>query len=226
MMYNQINKNVIRGVKETFYKTCDASKLSNKDLLILVLEPLLKDKSISMTVDEILQKGMYELADLSEFEISTLFGLTEVQSFHLMAVFELAKRFGSQGSGEIVTIRTPENIAVMASDLKYADREHFVVFYLDTKNHVIGRETISTGSLNAGIVHPREVFKRAIRRSAASIIAVHNHPSGDPTASKEDVEITHRLCEAGELIGISLLDHIIIGHMGYESLKEKGHLIH
>jgi DNA repair protein RadC len=94
--------------------------------------------------------------------------------------------------------------------------------FLNTKNQVIGRQTLSIGSLNASIVHPREVFKAAIRRSSASIVCAHNHPSGDPTPSPEDIQLTKRLGEAGQLIGIELLDHLVIGDSRFISLKEMG----
>jgi DNA repair protein RadC len=107
----------------------------------------------------------------------------------------------------------------------FDDRETFVALYLNTKNRVIKKEIVSFGSLNANVVHPREVYKEAILNSAASVIVSHNHPSGDPTPSREDLEITEKLYEAGKIIGISLLDHVIIGEDGYfYSLKERGHI--
>lgn len=102
--------------------------------------------------------------------------------------------------------------------------ENFTCLYLNTKNQVIHRQTIFIGSLNTSIVHPREVFKEAFRRAAASIICLHNHPSGDPTPSREDIEVTKRLVECGQIIGIEVLDHIIIGDHKFVSLKEKGHI--
>lgn len=96
------------------------------------------------------------------------------------------------------------------------------MFVLNTKNHVLAQETLSMGSLNASIVHPREVFRAAIKRSSASIVCVHNHPSGDPTPSPEDIQLTHRLVEAGTIIGIEVLDHVIIGDQRFISLKEEG----
>lgn len=107
-------------------------------------------------------------------------------------------------------------------DLRYLQKEHFVCLFLNTKNHVLAQETLSIGSLNASIVHPREIFRAAIKRSSASIICAHNHPSGDPTPSPEDIQITERLVQAGELIGIEVLDHVIIGDKHYISLKEQG----
>src|SRR5665647_1187816 len=111
---------------------------------------------------------------------------------------------------------------LMTEELRYLQKEHFVCLFLNTKNHVIGQETLSMGSLNASIVHPREVFRAAIKRSSASIICVHNHPSGDPTPSPEDIQMTARLVEAGQIIGIEVLDHIILGDQNFVSLKEKG----
>lgn len=100
----------------------------------------------------------------------------------------------------------------------------YTCLFLNTKNQVLHKQTIFIGSLNASIVHPREVFKEALRRSAASIICFHNHPSGDPTPSREDIEVTKRLAECGKIIGIEILDHLIIGDQKYISLKEKGYL--
>jgi DNA repair protein RadC len=108
--------------------------------------------------------------------------------------------------------------------LRNADREHFFAVLLSTKNHVLAVELISVGSLSASIVHPREVFKRAIVRSAAAMLLVHNHPSGDLTPSAEDVELTRRLMSAGELLGIRVLDHLIVGEHRYVSLREQGDL--
>ena len=108
--------------------------------------------------------------------------------------------------------------------MKHLTQEHFVVLFLDTKSFVVSKKTIFIGSLNKAIVHPREVFKEAIKRSSASVICAHNHPSGDPTPSEQDIGLTHRLYEAGELIGIKLLDHLIIGDDQFVSLKEKGYL--
>ena len=105
-----------------------------------------------------------------------------------------------------------------------ADREHFYVVLLSTKNHVLAIELVSVGSLSASVVHPREVFKRAVVRSAAAILLAHNHPSGDTTPSVEDVELTRRLVSVGELLGIRVLDHLVVGDSSYASLSELGHL--
>ncbi len=112
---------------------------------------------------------------------------------------------------------------LMHERLRHADREHIYALLLNTKNVLISAELISIGSLSATIIHPREILKPAIIASAASIILVHNHPTGDPTPSAEDVEFTRRFSKCGKLIGIELLDHIVIGNGHYQSLKESGH---
>ena len=120
-------------------------------------------------------------------------------------------------------IRGPGEVAKLFMDeMRHYDREHFKAVLLNTKNQVLRIVTVSIGSLNASIVHPREIFKPAISASAASIILVHNHPTGDPSPSKEDVEFTRRFAKCGDLMGIQLLDHIIIGSGRYRSLKESG----
>jgi DNA repair protein RadC len=119
-------------------------------------------------------------------------------------------------------IRKPQDIYQLSLDLISKEQEHFVVYFLNSKNRVIGRKTVFIGSLNASIVHPREVFRAAIENMSASIICVHNHPSGDPSPSPQDIIVTQRLHEAGEIIGIELLDHVIVSRDGYVSLKERG----
>lgn len=123
-------------------------------------------------------------------------------------------------------IRSPEDAKELAqAQIADEDREVFLVMMLNTKNHVIGLHRAHVGSLNASIVHPRDVMKAAILNNAASIIVSHQHPSGDPTASREDLEVTKRLAEAGKILGIEVLDHVIVSHTGkYVSLKEKGYL--
>src|SRR5699024_7372546 len=106
----------------------------------------------------------------------------------------------------------------------HLNQEHLVALFLNTKNQILHRQTIFIGSLNASIVHPREIFREAVKRSAASIICAHNHPSGDHTPSQEDIHVTRRLVEVGKMIGIEVLDHLIIGDRKFISLKEKGYL--
>ena len=137
-----------------------------------------------------------------------------------MYVCELTKR--RYRGKKLKEIRGPDDVvAFVGLKLKKEQREHFLVLLLNARHEVMGRETVSIGSLNASIVHPREVFKPAITTSAASIILVHNHPSGDPEPSEEDLSITKRLVEAGELLGIGVLDHVIIAERGVVSLRSR-----
>ncbi len=137
-----------------------------------------------------------------------------------MFVSELRRR-KYRGREEVV-VRGPEDLyRLLRPRIAKADREHFVAVLLSSRNTVIGIETVSVGSLNASIVHPREVFKPAIVHSASAIALAHNHPSGDVSPSEEDLAITKRLKEAGRLLGIDLLDHVIVGHTAYTSLKER-----
>jgi DNA repair protein RadC len=110
------------------------------------------------------------------------------------------------------------------SDLRNEPKEHFIALHLDGKNRIVCFDRVSVGSLNQSIVHPREVYKSAILSSAAAIILVHNHPTGDPTPSQEDIAITKRLCEVGDLVGIRILDHVIVGDGQYLSFAERGML--
>ena len=136
-----------------------------------------------------------------------------------MHVRELTKR-RSRGKQPVV-IRGPEDVARLLPRMKHFEREHFVVALLNARHEVISVETISVGSLNASIVHPREVFKPAVLESAASVVLVHNHPSGDPEPSEEDLSITKRLVEVGELLGIGVLDHIIVASRGMVSFRSR-----
>jgi len=121
---------------------------------------------------------------------------------------------------ELPRIRCPQDIVKLTSSLKEKDREHFLCIHLDTKNTVVGIETVSIGSLNNSIVHPREVFKAAILNSAAQVVLAHNHPSGDCQPSDEDKKITNCLAQAGKLLGIEVIDHVIVGRNNYFSFNE------
>lgn len=138
----------------------------------------------------------------------------------LLAAFELGRR--AQEVGESPRpIRNPEDVLACVGDLRRARREHFVVLLLNARHEIQCRETVSIGSLNASIVHPREVFLPAIVHSAASVVLVHNHPSGDPEPSDEDLAITRRLVEVGDLVGIGVLDHVIVAERGIVSLRSR-----
>lgn len=139
------------------------------------------------------------------------------------AINEYARRKYERVDKRVIIIHGPEDAYEYAKNkLQYEQKEHFCVILLNTKNHIIGFREVSVDILSASVVHPREVMLEAVKAHAASIILVHNHPSGDPTPSREDVNITDQLCKAGKVIDIPVLDHIIIGHNRFISLKEKG----
>ncbi|MDN4067538.1 DNA repair protein RadC [Paenibacillus vini] len=217
------NNFAVREVRNTFYRTCDPNRLSDRDLLVLILGPIVRDRCLSTMVDQVLEKGLAHLATLSEIELSMILGLDEQQCLLLMSIFEVGRRMNLSRPEDQPCIASPEAMVKECSDIRFLEKEHFVILYLNTKNRVIGRETVSVGSLNAAIVHPREVFRGAIRRGSASVICAHNHPSGDPTPSQEDIDITKRLAQAGELVGIDLLDHVILGRDNHTSLKQSGY---
>lgn len=147
-------------------------------------------------------------------------GVGPARAAALAATFEIARRL-SERPVESRPIRGPEDVLAHVRDLTRARREHFVVLLLNARHELQCRETVSIGSLNASIVHPREVFLPAILHSAASLILVHNHPSGDPEPSQEDLDITRRLAQVGDLVGIGVLDHVIVAARGIVSLKSR-----
>ena len=201
--------------------------LSNQELLAIILRTGTKQESVLQLSYRIIQyfEGLRLLKDASIEELTSLNGVGTAKAVQLIAAMELGRRVSRLQLEERYTIRSPEDGAnYVMEDMRFLSQEHFVCLYLNTKNQVLHRQTVFVGSLNASIVHPREVFREAFRRSAASLICFHNHPSGDPTPSKEDIEVTKRLAECGKMLGIDMLDHIIIGDQKFISLKEKGYV--
>ncbi|MGE8206081.1 RadC family protein [Heyndrickxia sp. NPDC080065] len=204
-----------------------AKSLSNQELLAILLRTGTKEESVIQMANCLLKnfEGLKLLKDASLEEIMSIKGIGFAKAVQILAAVEIGRRIGNLTYHDRYVIRSPEDGAnFVMNDMRFLSQEHFVCLYLNTKNQVLHQQTIFIGSLNASIVHPREVFKEAFRRSAASIICIHNHPSGDPAPSREDIEVTKRLVECGKIIGIDILDHIIIGDKKYVSLKEKGYL--
>ncbi|RKL65908.1 hypothetical protein CR203_17700 [Salipaludibacillus neizhouensis] len=201
--------------------------LSNQDLIALLLGSGTKSESVIQLSARVIQHfdGLKLLKEASIKELMDIRGIGEAKAVQLKAALELGRRIHQYPAEDRYVIRSPEDVSnYMMEEMRHLQQEHFICLYLNTKNQVIHKQTIFIGSLNASIVHPREVFKEAFRYSAASIICLHNHPSGDPSPSKEDIDVTKRLIESGRMIGIEVLDHIIIGDHRFISLKEKGHL--
>ncbi|NLM34240.1 MAG: DNA repair protein RadC [Clostridiales bacterium] len=199
--------------------------LSNSELLAIILRSGSRGENILNLCNRILMEtgGLNGLLTSNVQDFMKLKGIKKAKAAQLLALAEISKRFRSYKSGEEYTISSPSAVAdfVMES-MRTLKQEVLKVILVNTKNKVILIKDVSVGSLNTSIVHPREVFAEAIKRNAASIIICHNHPSGDPTPSNEDINITHRLKECGKLVGIQVLDHIIIGNGSYVSMKEKG----
>ncbi|MPN46980.1 hypothetical protein SDC9_194579 [bioreactor metagenome] len=164
------------------------------------------------------------LINSAENELINISGVGIKRAAQIKAIAELARRlYSNVYNVNKYKITQPKDAAnLLMNDMRFLKKEYLKVILLNTKNEVISIETISIGSLNASITHPRETFISAIRKSAASIILAHNHPSGDPSPSSEDISLTNRIRESGKLLGIELLDHIIIGDLKYVSLKEQG----
>jgi len=199
--------------------------LSDAELLAVLLRTGTRHESAVTLAQRVLKEagGLRNIPDMNVAEMTAIKGVGKAKALQIQAGIELGRRLSQLLPEERPVIRSPRDAAsLVMEDLRYLQKEHFVVLFLNTKNHVIAKETLSMGSLNASLVHPREVFRSAIKRGSASIICIHNHPSGDPTPSREDIALTRRLAKAGELIGIELLDHLVIGDNRYVSLKEAG----
>ncbi|MDW7671493.1 MAG: DNA repair protein RadC [Bacillota bacterium] len=166
-------------------------------------------------------EGLAFLRNCTVEELCVIKGVGPAKACQILAAVELGKRITLTERNQRYKIKCPADISrLLMEDLRFLKKEKFCVLLLNTKHEVMTIEEISVGSLNASIVHPREVFLPAIKKSSSAVILVHNHPSGDPTPSKEDIQITKRLIESGALIGISVLDHVIIGDNIFTSLRE------
>jgi len=200
--------------------------LSLQEILALILGRGISGESVLVTAQRILNKfrNLKDLASASLEELSKIKGVGLAKASQIKAAFELGRRKEDSFYQyyQQKRIKIPEDaVNLVKSRLKGKKKEYFLVLLLSVKNQLLNIVEISKGSLDSNIVHPREVFKEAISASAASCIFIHNHPSGDPTPSEEDIQLTRRLKEAGEIIGIDVLDHIIVTDLKFVSLKEK-----
>jgi DNA repair protein RadC len=199
--------------------------LSIPELLALILGRGTKGRSVLITASELLQKykSLKNMANVSVNNLCSVPGIGEAKATQLKAALELGKRLEDDSIPITkTTVKSPDDITrIVRKELKGKKKEHFVVALLDTRNHLIAVKTISIGSLDTSIVHPREVFLEAVTNSAASVIFIHNHPSGNPEPSEEDIKLTRQLIDAGKMLDIEVLDHIIIGDSGHFSMKAK-----
>lgn len=201
-------------------------KLSNVELLALIIHTGTKTKSAKDIAEEIIAKdprGIRFLANCEAEELESIAGVGHAKATRILASIELGKRISlSQQSGETY-ISTSDDVAnALMEDMRYLNKEFFKTLILNSKGKIIMIDTVSVGELNSTTVHPREVFNKAVKKSGAAIILAHNHPSGDPTPSQADIDTTKRLMKAGDLMGIPVLDHIIIGDGTFVSLRSRG----
>ncbi len=203
-----------------------ASALSDSELLAVILRTgSRKENAINLSQRILSQYNIKQLSQANVTQLMGIYGIKEGKAAQITACFEIARRLESFNEEAKPKINTPEDVyRRVYPRMREQKKECFIELCLDTKNQIIKEDIISVGSLNANIVHPREVFRTALAESAAHIIVVHNHPSGDPTPSKEDIEITGKLVETGKIMGIDVLDHVIIGDGRHFSMKEAGHI--
>lgn len=200
--------------------------LSNAELLAVILRTGTRGENVISLSTRILSEfdGLSGLLETDINEITNIKGIKNIKASQILAMGELFKRISSLNLlKKNINISSPSDISkLLMNEMVGLKQEILKVIMLDTKNNVIGIKDVFKGSLNTSIVHPREIFKEALKKSSSSIIICHNHPSGDPTPSKEDINITIRLKECSKIMGIDLLDHLIIGKYKFVSLKEKG----
>ena len=202
-----------------------AAALSDTELLAILLRTGTSSVSVLHLAEEVLSKyqdkGLVSIMNVSPQEIASIHGVGLAKAATIVAAVELGRRLSTKAAQKLEKIEGPEDVARYASPLlRFEQKEHFLVMLLDVRNRVLAMPTISIGSLTASVAHPREIFREAIRYSAAHMILIHNHPSGDTTPSREDVQLTKQMMKAGEIMGIPVLDHIIIANDDFLSLKE------
>lgn len=202
--------------------------LSNSELLALVIRTGTNDKSAIQLAEDVLSYASSNVGDLGKAEVSELTeidGIGTAKACSIVAALELSKRLVSGKVMETAVLTDCGDVAkLLMKEMMYETREIFMSIHLNTRLRIESKSIISIGNLDSAPVHPREVFAPAIRRGAAGIIVAHNHPTGDPSPSEEDIKVTERLLETSRIVGIRLVDHVIIGSGSYVSLKEMGYI--
>ncbi|EKD64059.1 MAG: DNA repair protein RadC [uncultured bacterium] len=199
-----------------------AENLKDSELLAILLRTGRAGKNVIEIASQILAKNSKKrLLQMNYQDLLKISGIDSAKAVTLLAAFELSKRVLEVNDTSSPTISNAKDAVAQLTDLRDLKKEHFVVLYLNARNQLVRKETVSIGTLNANLVHPREVFEPAIKHSAANIIVAHNHPSGDSKPSEDDLEITKRLAEAGKIMGIEIADHIIVAKNSHLSFREE-----
>lgn len=204
-----------------------AEALSDAELLALLLRTGARGADALAVASRILRAsgGLSGLPRMTRADWTAASGVGPAKRASLGAALELARRLAGRRLEPGAPIRSPEDVFQhFHPQLRHLQQERFYVILLDGRHRVLRHELVSQGTLTASLVHPREVFRPALRESAAALVLVHNHPSGDPTPSREDHEVTERLSRAGELLGVAVIDHVVVAEQGYCSLRETGAL--
>ena len=206
-----------------------AESLSTSELLALIIRTGNSSKSAVQLAEDVLAYSAKELGSLREADVQELTeidGIGSTKACSIVASLELARRLMGRESDELrISMKNPESVAnLLMEDMRGLKQEHLVALLLNAKCEIESRITVSIGELTSTVVHPREVFRPAIRKGDAGIILAHNHPSGDPTPSQDDIQSTKRIMEVSKLVGIRLLDHLIIGDGRYISLRNEGYM--
>lgn len=199
--------------------------LTNSELIAVIIGTGTKSEGVMNLSLKLLEEdeGIQFLSTSTIAELKSYKGIGSVKAAQIKAAVELGRRMRNYRSERKIRISSPSEAAeLVMEDMRYLKKEMLKVIFLNTKNYVMDIKDVSIGSLSSSIVHPREIYTEAIKKCCASIIVSHNHPSGDPQPSSEDISVTKRIAEAGKIIGIELTDHIIIGDGIYTSMKEKG----
>ncbi len=202
-----------------------ATALSNAELLAILLRVGLPGENVVALSTRLLKEigGLEGLAKASFNELTSIKGISTAKTAQLKAALELGRRFLLSSPDARPQITSPSDAAnLLMFEMGSLEQEHLRTILLDTKNRVLSSPTIYVGNVNSSIIRVAEVFREAVRENATALIVAHNHPSGDPTPSPEDVHVTRSIVEAGSLLGIEVLDHLVIGHQYFVSLKERG----
>ena len=226
------HKSLMRNIpgEERPYEKCwrlGAEALSDAELLAVILRCGSKEENVVDLARRILYRsghdGLLGLCHISQEELTAIPGIGRVKALQVKCIAEFSRRFARARVQSTLSFHDPSSVAdYYMEDLRHEEREKVMLLMLDTRGRLLAEEVISVGTVNASLITPREIFLTALSRRAVSIVLLHNHPSGDPSPSSEDIVLTNRVSESGKILGITLLDHIIIGDGRAVSLRESG----